>query len=265
MGKATIRTTSRKGVEMVKRRATTYLVTALGLIALVAVWQGLSVEVRQAPPKDTDSPRFALTSGSAIPQREPVEPTRSDLSDQHSSNTTRRQLPASLSKEIESSATQVAVVTVTPPRDNYIEVLAQSFADDEDTDRTAMIGRPFPVSASVEFTCRKLGGSCDEELDGLLSKFAHEPRDPAWAAEMETRLREFILTSEPGKFSIRAVECRTSLCVVEVASGFGAYIDHLESSESLSKDLFGWIGTHGYEVDQASARVTVTLQTFMRR
>lgn len=101
-----------------------------------------------------------------------------------------------------------------------------------------VIGRRFPMSASVEAGCRRLGGLCDEDLQ-LLSKMAQEPRDAEWAKEMESNLRDHFVTAEPGEFSIRAIECRTTLCAAEVESLYGPYLGG-HYSFAVTKEPYGF-------------------------
>lgn len=131
-----------------------------------------------------------------------------------------------------------------------------------DPDPSTVIGRPFPVSASVESGC-KLDDSCSD-LHQMLTRFAEEPRDPAWASEMEGNLRD-LLVQESGKYTVRNIECRTSLCLVEVASLYGVYYQPIPADNPLSKRLLPMAGDWGYELDPSSARVTVTIAPFRRR
>ena len=119
-----------------------------------------------------------------------------------------------------------------------------------------VIGRPFPMSPSVEGPCRKeiakdpKTASCDRVLD-LLSAMAREPRDPAWAFEAETRLRDLI-NANPKLFTIRAIECRTSLCAIEVASTYGQYLGVDGVDKWIDRNLMLSIGLHGLERDSSS-------------
>lgn len=86
----------------------------------------------------------------------------------------------------------------------------------------SLVGRAFPVSASVEAHCSEypdIPEVCDE-LHELLARMSKEPRDPGWATSMEEKLRRLIMV-EPGRFTIRALQCRSSVCALEVASPFG--------------------------------------------
>jgi hypothetical protein len=128
---------------------------------------------------------------------------------------------------------------------------------------TAVIGRPFPMSTSVETACRRLAGTCDEGLQ-LLSKMVQEPRDAEWAKEMEFKLRDHLLTAQPGKYSIRAIECRSTLCAAEVESPYGPYLGGPYSFVAAN-NLYNGPSFLGYETGELGTKVTVTLQMFERR
>lgn len=133
----------------------------------------------------------------------------------------------------------------------------------ESDDPNAVIGRPFPISESISASCRGEGkGSPCMEVVELLAQLAEEPRDPRWATETEASLREWL--SHSSEFTIRAIECRTSLCAVEVASLYGP-LAGFKYGDSPHGKLFNWISMFGYEADPSSARVTVTVQMFKRR
>lgn len=98
---------------------------------------------------------------------------------------------------------------------------------------------------------------CAKRFD-LLSEMSQEPRDEVWAAEAEVRLRSLIM-AEPTPFTVRAVECRTSLCAIELASIYGGYHGDLDSDEWLHKNLRLWIGDFTCEEDPHGRGSTVTL------
>lgn len=125
-----------------------------------------------------------------------------------------------------------------------------------------VVGRPFPLSPSMNAECRADVG-CAPALR-LLKQLSKEPRDPIWASTMEAGLRDLVM-SQPG-YSIRAIECRASLCAAEVASGLGmfnftAQTGPYGSDPSLSS-LYAFYSETAYEHDPAYA--TVTLMTFRR-
>jgi hypothetical protein len=81
---------------------------------------------------------------------------------------------------------------------------------------------------------------------------------------MEAILRETVNDDAPDKYSIRAVECRSTICVMETASVFGTYSGPQYGSR-LDKVLAADVGKYGYETNQDGARVTITVMPFTRR
>jgi hypothetical protein len=129
----------------------------------------------------------------------------------------------------------------------------------------SVIGRPFPVSDSVRTACREvLPDKCDAE-NALLRKFAEEPRDTVWATDLESKLREYVSTRYPG-FSVRALECRKTICAGEVTAVAGEHFDRtLGNDQPVSTLLMGQMGINGYESDAAGRRTAVMLILFTRR
>ncbi len=127
------------------------------------------------------------------------------------------------------------------------------------------VGRPFPVSRSAQVDCAPDSKSLDCENKRRLDAFAQEPRDLAWAPQVESALRVLIDQRNPG-FSIRNVECRLVTCVLEVASLEG----HLNPNRNLQYEEwrevrakpFGYL--IGLESDSIGRRITVTLQIYER-
>jgi hypothetical protein len=127
----------------------------------------------------------------------------------------------------------------------------------------SVVGSPFNVSPSVSSRCKGFL-NCDE-ISKKLSDMAREPRDKAWATEMETKLQDEVMSQGPDKYSIRNIECRASICALEVASVFGTYIGP-GYGDSLNLSLSNGIDTMwGYEIDARGVKTTVTLTTFTRR
>jgi hypothetical protein len=129
------------------------------------------------------------------------------------------------------------------------------------TDRS-VIGTPFSVSAAVTDRCRFDKIVCPL-IYKKLAEFANEPRDNAWAAQEEANIQNHIESQGPDKYSIRNLECRTTICTVEVSSISDQYLGmpyYYMVKYSLSQDL----GTGAYETDALGARVGVSLMTFTR-
>jgi len=140
-------------------------------------------------------------------------------------------------------------------------------------DRPPGIEQAFPVSASVEADCqRRKDEICDENWANL-AQFSKEPRDPAWAPNMEALIRDDVLSQErPGRFRVRRIECRTSVCAAEIESSFeahgvhGGYMGGIQAGhEAIKKPLRTHLSTFALEKDSSGRRMTVTLITFTRR
>lgn len=85
-----------------------------------------------------------------------------------------------------------------------------------------------------------------------------------FATFISSKLRDHFITAEPGKFSIRAIECRTTLCAAEVESPYGPYLGAHYSFVGAN-NLYNRPSFLGYETRELGVRVTVTLQIFERR
>ena len=131
--------------------------------------------------------------------------------------------------------------------------------------RTA-IGRPFPVSPSVERDCMHASwpdAVCIATRD-FLAELSKEPRNIPWARDQERRLEAGINALGPDKFTIRAIECRSTRCAVEVAST-DVYVGEIEGDPDLERNLLPRIATFGVEKGPNGERICVTVFTFERR
>jgi hypothetical protein len=129
----------------------------------------------------------------------------------------------------------------------------------------SVIGNPFPVSTSVQNSC-KPNPLCDR-MKAALKEMGQEGRDDAWATDMEDKLKEYSVSFGPDKYTVRSVECRESLCAIEVASAYGLLPLGLPYSYGgiFDSDLKLWDSWTGRETDQLGTMVTVTLQMYRRR
>lgn len=142
---------------------------------------------------------------------------------------------------------------------------SESVVKVEPSDPRAVIGRPFPVSPSIKARCSAYYTCAATRR--LLKEFSQQPRDPVWAPKMEAGIRELVM-SQPG-YSIRAIECRATLCVAEVASIMGMFnfispTGPYGSDPSL-RSLMALYWETAYERDPSYAAITVTFMTFERR
>ena len=179
------------------------------------------------------------------------------------SNKAASDTPLVLSKSLVSSSDHPSSAGATSSH----ESLGNSPDSTDEMEPSAVIGRPFPMSKSIENNCKWLlqhdsSESCDV-VQKFLKEMAKEPRDPVWANRMEAELRHYVTTERPG-FEIRALECRESRCALEVASVMGLF--HLfEYDSPIDRQLADDLGVFAYEHDPSGARITVTLLPYSRR
>lgn len=130
-----------------------------------------------------------------------------------------------------------------------------------------VVGTPVPMSPSVRAACDK--APC-EDIFRRLTEMVQQPRDLNWAPSMEENLKKIIL-AEAGTFEIRLLECRKTLCAVEVASVEGAlpFNDRVSRSDLTRKKLkpdFTPIGIEPVPSGSIDGRnVYVTFSLFDRR
>jgi hypothetical protein len=130
---------------------------------------------------------------------------------------------------------------------------------------TGVVGRTFPISESVRPTCNTEGTmACQLEAD--LIRFSQEPRDGDWAPVVEERVRSIIESRNPGS-EIRSLECRVTLCAMEVASTQGQVSGRrgVGWDEGLAIHILPLVTTTGEETPQKGQfYVTVTLLLYER-
>src|SRR5882724_4807676 len=79
----------------------------------------------------------------------------------------------------------------------------------------SVVGEAFQVSASVREGCKRDTIECPLVMDSV-ARMIKEPRDNDWAAKMEEKIQGAVDMQGPGKYVIRNLECRTSICILEV-------------------------------------------------
>jgi hypothetical protein len=139
----------------------------------------------------------------------------------------------------------------------------------------SVVGSAFPVSESILAACdptRHAYGtdsSCEPNRK-FLAEFAGEPREEPWATYGERAIRALV-ELEPGTvtpravtYTIRAVECRTSICFLETASNMGAFTTQLYYFEKTS-GLRAASAIHSSELDEHGTEVRVTFWPFVRK
>jgi hypothetical protein len=138
--------------------------------------------------------------------------------------------------------------------------VAAPFIDDPD----AVIGRLFPASDSVISQCQpgRMSPQPCAKVVNFLATMAEESRDPRWARDTETSLLEWY--SQIPELTIRAIECRTSLCAIETSSVNGLQLGP-SYKDRPSERVHTWLSLWARETVNSSEEVTVTLQLFIRR
>ena len=139
-------------------------------------------------------------------------------------------------------------------------------ADRRQDDRS-VDARGFPVSASILASCEFRDGSrpmhsCETNKK-LLDAMADEPRNEPWASSAESAIRALV-EQESGKFTIHALECRSSICFVETGSlleGFHSPFYQFEKRSGLRAGF----PIHGSETIADGSKVYVTLYPFSRK
>src|SRR5882672_3755574 len=144
---------------------------------------------------------------------------------------------------------------------------SETFNSLELQDAASARGRPFPLSPSIALPCTKGKDSRSLVCIALmkdLEKFRNDERNIVWARLMEERLEVAIERSAPGKYSIRAIECRTDWCIVEVASAMGSYNGEFAGDAELSEILYSNSAAWKTEKSSEGENVRVSVMTFYR-
>jgi hypothetical protein len=122
-------------------------------------------------------------------------------------------------------------------------------------------GDSFPVSASVRKTCDEishLGPASCAETDAELLRLQNEPLDPSWSSAMESLLSKLV-AEDPGS-QIRRIDCRTTVCALEVESARVFRVD-----DRLLEGKLTWVDQHyGYEKTDSGDMMKVALVLFRR-
>jgi len=126
----------------------------------------------------------------------------------------------------------------------------------------SLVGLPFELSPSVRANCRLWEGDC-KEMDAFLERMKAEPRNTEWAREMEARIEKAVTSGERGKFRIRALECRSTRCALEVASEVDSIGVQFDSDPAFDEIMFARPGYYARESDpQTGITTLVSAQTW---
>lgn len=125
-------------------------------------------------------------------------------------------------------------------------------------------GIPFPTSDSIRNTCAEYSGlksgSCRDH-EAALTRLAKEGRDEKWAPLMEDAIASLVAPHQ--NYSIRSIDCRTTVCAVEIESILGVF--DRSAPEKLKNKLERVDTINGYERNDSNQRVTVTAISFKRK
>lgn len=247
-------------------RRIVYAATILALIALaISLRQQIFSDAGPTAARDTSVSRSA-TATATHPRVESASTLSSPVSISQVKESAKIHEPYKVSPEASDVSLPESFPSLASQQDNGSGE-SESGADVDTRDSDALIGRPFPVSGSVKAECKERSArdkrmGCTE-MHEILARFARESRDESWAAAIENKVRDYILMKEPGKYTIRALECRTSVCAVESASIYGSLWLDYEFRRGIG--LLSEDDKRGYEIDPSGARVTVTVLVYTRR
>jgi hypothetical protein len=142
--------------------------------------------------------------------------------------------------------------------DKSIKTVTASSEIDE-----SVVDQPFTISASIREGCKRDTIECPLVMASV-GKMVKEPRDVEWAAKMEATIQSAFDSRGLGKYAIRNVECRTSLCILEVeVHVLGPVVRYEDAIFSRLRPNAMTIGVNEY--DSSGASFLVELMDFERR
>jgi hypothetical protein len=127
----------------------------------------------------------------------------------------------------------------------------------------SMAGQPFALSASIRKSCESAPDQC-AQVYALLDQLAAEARDAGWASNMERSLTDY-MASQGRDFSIRALECRTTVCAAEVTSPRGSEVHAFHYGAPIDRVLQPAAGINAYERNESGDIMTLSLRLYSRR
>jgi hypothetical protein len=127
----------------------------------------------------------------------------------------------------------------------------------------SVVDQPFQISSSIREGCKSDTIECPLVMASA-ARMAKEPRDIDWAAKMEERIQAAVDMQAAGNFVIRNLECRTSICILEVECRSGTFTARYDDviTSSLRPDA---LTISAPEYDPSGTRFHVELMDFARR
>lgn len=156
-----------------------------------------------------------------------------------------------------------------PPAEN-----PSANADREQGSDFSVVGQPVPVSESILTACESTQNSVKlrhcRTMRKLRDAMTEEPREEPWASDTEQAIRTLV-ELEPGTgypravtYTIRALECRRSICFLETASIIESFHTELSDFER-NRDLRAEYSINSIEIDEPGNHVHVTLYPFCKK
>jgi hypothetical protein len=110
--------------------------------------------------------------------------------------------------------------------------------------------RPFEIGPAIRQMCEGPGmpAAFCPELDSFVAALRAESRDASWAAEMESRIENYLRAMVGKEVDIRSLECRSTLCAVEYATAIPTGEEPVDDAETLLGPLEPESGGIGYEL-----------------
>jgi hypothetical protein len=128
----------------------------------------------------------------------------------------------------------------------------------------SVVGQAFHVSDPVKEGCKRDTIECPVVMESL-ARMAKEPRDMYWAAKMEEEIQAVVDAQGSEKFVVRNLECRSSICILEVeVHDPGSVVDRYNNAiVSNLKPNGAAIGET--ELDASGAHFNTQLLDFYRK
>jgi hypothetical protein len=143
----------------------------------------------------------------------------------------------------------------TPTIRNHVAIAEKPVARSLLRTDQSVVGQPFEISASVKQGC--VGDTVECPLVfASVARMIQEPRDIDWAVKMEEKIQAAVEKQRPGAYMIRNLECRTTICILELECHDGPFVARYDQAitSSLRPNALT-IGVPEYDSSGASYRL----------